>query len=167
MPKEEKEKKDQNSNSEQSVLEESKIFRERQYTRAVSCILIFIFLAWLLGRLEFGFFWLLALIILVFIWWRNKISWLLELVCKDADLEARRDRAFQDTETVEWLNFILNRWWVHFVFFTRIRKKNTFFYFFAHWCQSLIFRTIGFADDFKLSLNVTIRSTSVFNLSKL
>lgn len=110
MPKKEEKKKNSDSNLEQSVLEDSKIFRERQYTRATLCILVFIFLAWLLGRLAFGVFWLLALIILVVIWWRSKISWLLELVCKDADVEARRDRAFQDTETVEWLNFILNRW---------------------------------------------------------
>jgi Ca2+-dependent lipid-binding protein len=115
MSKEPKEKKLENQNgnsniSEQSVLEDCKSFRERQYTRAVCSVGIFIALAWLLGRFEFGFFWLLGLMVFVILWWKCKISWLLELVCKDADLEARRERAFHDTETVEWLNFILNRW---------------------------------------------------------
>lgn len=93
-----------------TILDDGKATRDSQYKRAVISIGIFVFFAWVLGRWQYGLHWILALIVFVFLWWKCKISWLLELVCKDADIEGRRERAFNNTETVEWLNFIINRW---------------------------------------------------------
>ncbi|KAK3749843.1 hypothetical protein QZH41_015502, partial [Actinostola sp. cb2023] len=102
----------ENQNSKQSILEDGKALRDKQYKRAIISIGVFISLAWILGRYGYSIFWFFVLIALLMLWWKCKISWLLELVCKDADLEARRERAFNNSETVEWLNFIINRWLV-------------------------------------------------------
>lgn len=72
---------------------------------AVSC-------AWLIGFCALSFVWAFLLIGSLFLVWKTKIS---RIVKQHLDIEETalyRRRAFRQHETVEWLNFLLNRWWV-------------------------------------------------------
>ena len=54
----------------------------------------------------------LTLLILVFTVWNRKSHNLLERTMKAAELNVHQKKAIRNEETVEWLNFLLNRWYV-------------------------------------------------------
>lgn len=85
-------------------------YRVQQHRRIVCCFGVSVFLAWVLGKLDFGIYWFFSLFVFTVVWLRCKNATIQELVFKEAELEAHRARAFKNDETVEWLNFLMNRW---------------------------------------------------------
>ncbi|XP_076463535.1 extended synaptotagmin-1-like isoform X2 [Babylonia areolata] len=69
-------------------------------------------LSWLIGFFEFSFVWAFLLISALFIVWKAKISRIIKQHLNVEETVLYRRRAFRQNETVEWLNFLLNRWWV-------------------------------------------------------
>ncbi|KAK7451362.1 hypothetical protein BaRGS_00039834, partial [Batillaria attramentaria] len=72
---------------------------------AVSC-------SWLVGFFELSFVWAFLLILSLFVVWKAKIS---KIVKQHLDIEETalyRRRAFRQNESAEWMNFLINRWWV-------------------------------------------------------
>lgn len=68
--------------------------------------------SWLIGFWELSFVYAFLLIASLFLVWKTKIS---KIVKQHLDFEETalyRRRAFRQNESVEWLNFLLNRWWV-------------------------------------------------------
>ena len=90
--------------------EDMKAFRGKHYLRLVVSTAGFVVFAWIFGRLGFGVVWLAPFLVLVFSWWNRTSSEVLETATRLADIQAQRERAFKNTETAEWLNFIVNRW---------------------------------------------------------
>ncbi|CAB4019743.1 tricalbin-1-like isoform X1 [Paramuricea clavata] len=95
-----------------NMAEDMKAFRGKHYFRLVVSTAGFVVLAWIFGRIGFGIVWLAPFLVLVFSWWNRTSSEILETTARLADVQARRERAFQNAETAEWLNFIVNRWCV-------------------------------------------------------
>jgi Ca2+-dependent lipid-binding protein len=93
-----------------NMAEDMKAFRGKHYFRLVVSTAGFVVLAWIFGRIGFGIVWLTPFLVLVFSWWNRTSSEILETTARLADVQARRERAFQNAETAEWLNFIVNRW---------------------------------------------------------
>ena len=90
--------------------EDMKAFRGKHYFRLVVSTAGFVVLAWIFGRIGFSVIWLAPFLVFVFSWWNRTSSEILETTTRLADIQARRERAFKNAETAEWLNFILNRW---------------------------------------------------------
>jgi Ca2+-dependent lipid-binding protein len=65
---------------------------------------------WILGLLGASFFWVFGVMVLTFAVWRSKVMVLLERQLKQQELMVHRRRALRQSETTEWLNFIINRW---------------------------------------------------------
>ncbi|XP_041353742.1 tricalbin-3-like isoform X2 [Gigantopelta aegis] len=69
-------------------------------------------LAWALGYFGFSSLWIFFLVSSLFVIWKSQTS---KIIKKHLDYEEaalHRKRALRQSETVEWLNFLLNRWWV-------------------------------------------------------
>ena len=73
-------------------------------------ICVFVVLAYLFGRLGWTWPFVLPLCFLAFWHWREKLSDVHTFAKREAELHEHRKRAFQHAETVEWLNFLINRW---------------------------------------------------------
>ncbi|KAK7104209.1 hypothetical protein V1264_018965 [Littorina saxatilis] len=68
--------------------------------------------SWLIGFFEFSFVWAFLLIAGLFLIWKAKISKIIKQHLNLEESALYRRRAFRQNETAEWLNFLLNRWWV-------------------------------------------------------
>ncbi|XP_078593526.1 uncharacterized protein LOC144871656 isoform X5 [Branchiostoma floridae x Branchiostoma japonicum] len=68
--------------------------------------------AWLLGSMGVSVAWLGGLCLLLLLVWRGKVQQIVEEAVREEELRVHRKRALRQSETAEWLNFILNRWWV-------------------------------------------------------
>ncbi|CAH1263767.1 MCTP1 [Branchiostoma lanceolatum] len=68
--------------------------------------------AWVLGSMGVSVAWLIGLCLLLLLVWRGKVQQIVEEAVKEEELRVHRKRALRQSETAEWLNFILNRWWV-------------------------------------------------------
>jgi Ca2+-dependent lipid-binding protein len=90
--------------------EDMKAFRGKHYFRLVVSTAGFVVLAWIFGRIGFSVIWLAPVPLFIFSWWDPTSSLTFEAAPRVADIQARRERAFKNAETAEWLNFILNRW---------------------------------------------------------
>ena len=90
--------------------EDMKAFRGKHYFRLVVSTAGFVVFAWIFGRFGFGIMWLVPFLVILFSWWNRTSSEVLETATRLADIQAHRERAFKNTETAEWLNFIVNRW---------------------------------------------------------
>ncbi|ESP01611.1 hypothetical protein LOTGIDRAFT_172554 [Lottia gigantea] len=69
-------------------------------------------ISWVLGYLEFSFLWVFMLSASLFVVWKTKIG---NIIRRHLDFEEdnlHRKRALRQSESVEWFNFLLNRWWV-------------------------------------------------------
>lgn len=75
----------------------------------ICCIVV---LAWCLGTWQQSFFWVFCLVVVIFFVWKGKVLSLTEQYIKEKTLLMHRKRALRNNETTEWLNFIINRWWV-------------------------------------------------------
>ena len=72
--------------------------------------------SWLLGMYGFSFFWIFLLLGAAFWVWYRKATSLLEQALKEKEVVLMRRRNLRQSETAEWLNFILNRWFVCYIF---------------------------------------------------
>ncbi|XP_046355848.2 uncharacterized protein PYUK71.03c-like isoform X2 [Haliotis rufescens] len=69
-------------------------------------------IAWGLGCYGCSFLWVFFLVSCLFVIWRAKISRIIKRHLDFEEATLHRKRALRQSETVEWLNFLLNRWWV-------------------------------------------------------
>nr|CAD7414156.1 unnamed protein product [Timema poppensis] len=79
---------------------------------ALGLVSISLVLSWLLGAAGLSLAWLLLLLVLVVALWRAHFSRLLDAAIHCERLRVRRRRALSIDETAEWVNFLVNRWWV-------------------------------------------------------
>lgn len=66
--------------------------------------------AWALGYFAFSSLWIFLIVSCLFIVWKAKIH---KIIKRQLALEQsllHRKKALRQNETVEWLNFLLNRW---------------------------------------------------------
>ena len=95
-------------------------FQEKQAksSRDNQQILLYLFVAftmiltWGLGLMEFSFMWTFALIVLTFFVWHSKVMKLVEEHLRYKEVQLHRKRALRHGETAEWLNLVINRWYV-------------------------------------------------------
>lgn len=67
-------------------------------------------IAWGLGCYGCSFLWVFFLVSCLFVIWRAKISRIIKRHLDFEEATLHRKRALRQSETVEWLNFLLNRW---------------------------------------------------------
>ena len=84
--------------------------RQYQQQRLIIWLLIFTVLAWVLGRCEVGFLWIFLLLVWMILWWNNNAARIIEIAAEEVENDLRRKKAQTNSETAEWLNFLLNRW---------------------------------------------------------
>ncbi|XP_055957357.1 uncharacterized protein LOC126821662 isoform X2 [Patella vulgata] len=68
--------------------------------------------AWAFGYFEFSFLWVFLLSACLFLVWKTKIGTIIRRHLDYEEDNLHRKRALRQSESVEWLNFLLNRWWV-------------------------------------------------------
>ncbi|XP_061173076.1 uncharacterized protein LOC133182305 isoform X2 [Saccostrea echinata] len=68
--------------------------------------------SWVLGTLQMAFYWTFLLFGVIFVVWRTKLRQILRNKIFAVECLIHRKRALRQDESSEWLNFILNRWWV-------------------------------------------------------
>lgn len=66
--------------------------------------------AWALGHFEYSFLWVFLLISGLFILWKTKLTNIVQNRLYQEEIRIHRKRALRQSETAEWLNFIVNRW---------------------------------------------------------
>jgi len=66
--------------------------------------------AWFLGSLDFSFLWVFGLIFSLFLVWKTRLRNIVERNIDWHKEHFQRKRALRQEETVEWLNFVMNRW---------------------------------------------------------
>lgn len=93
-----------------SERERRTLYRANQQQRLLISLLIFIIIAWVLGRCDASTVWIFALLAWVLLWWKNTGTRAIDLAAREAEIDKRRERAFSSAETAEWLNFMINRW---------------------------------------------------------
>nr|XP_006815506.1 PREDICTED: uncharacterized protein LOC102802144 [Saccoglossus kowalevskii] len=75
-----------------------------------NCVLLS--LAWLLGVAGYSYAFIVLMLLLLMVVWRTKLVEILQEIIQVETLRVHRRRALRQSETAEWLNFIINRWWV-------------------------------------------------------
>ncbi|KAK2158561.1 hypothetical protein LSH36_167g03038 [Paralvinella palmiformis] len=86
--------------------------RENQQILLYMFISFVVILAWIIGYFQFSFLWVFLLILLTLLVWWNKVISLIEAYVRDKEVEVHRKRALRKSETAEWMNFLVNRWWI-------------------------------------------------------
>jgi len=80
------------------------------------CVYLFVAAAmgisWILGWFQFSFFWVFVVIFATFFVWKTRVLSLTERYVRQCELHVHRKRALNQHESVEWLNFLINRWYV-------------------------------------------------------
>ena len=90
----------------------AKASRENQQLIIYLFVASVLIVAWLLGSLQFSFVWVFFLMALTFMVWWGKVFSLTERYIKEKEILVHRRRALRQSETSEWLNFVINRWLV-------------------------------------------------------
>jgi len=67
-------------------------------------------LSWFLGNFDFSFLWVFAMVFGLFIVWKSRLRNIVESNLQWHKEQFHRKRALRQEETVEWLNFAVNRW---------------------------------------------------------
>eukprot|EP00794_Sanderia_malayensis_P017602 gene17602-19355_t len=86
-------------------------FCKLQTFRLSVAICVFIAIAYVFGRLGVSWVTLLVLCVLAILQWQDKFLDIQKFAYREAEIQEHRKKAFASAETVEWLNFFLNRWW--------------------------------------------------------
>lgn len=86
------------------------LYRANQQQRLLISLLVFTVIAWVIGKYDASIAWILAVLAWIVLWWNNNATRVIELAAKEAEIDRRRQRALSNAETVEWLNFLINRW---------------------------------------------------------
>ncbi|XP_052057688.1 uncharacterized protein LOC127698326 isoform X6 [Mytilus californianus] len=68
--------------------------------------------SWAIGHYQCSFLWVFLLISGLFVLWKTKLTNIVQNRMYQEELRIHRKRALRQSETAEWLNFIINRWWV-------------------------------------------------------
>ena len=66
--------------------------------------------SWLLGSFGFSFIWIFPLLFATFWLWYKKVTNILETALREKETLLLRRRNLRQSESAEWLNFLLNRW---------------------------------------------------------
>ncbi len=103
-------KRDDFDAEEEELNKSAQVSRENQQLAVYLFVCVITILAWILGTLDFSFVWIFLLIVVTFMIWWGKLMKLVEDHIKWKELVVHRRRALRQSETAEWLNFVLNRW---------------------------------------------------------
>ncbi|XP_064601756.1 uncharacterized protein LOC135467816 isoform X3 [Liolophura sinensis] len=93
-------------------------YKRRRQSTENQMYYLYIFVAfivsssWLLGTFEFSFLWVFLLSAILFTVWKTQVTQLVRRHLQLEEVMVHRKRALRNSETTEWLNFIINRWWV-------------------------------------------------------
>lgn len=98
-------------NSPEALEAQAKKERDDTQLRLSLFVCAVVVLTWLLGAYGFSFVWAGFIIPLIFTVWYRKNCRILDARVREAEIKVHRRKALRDEETVEWLNFVLNRWW--------------------------------------------------------
>lgn len=66
--------------------------------------------SWAVGYFQHSFLWVFLLICSLFILWKTKLTNIVQNRLYQEEIRIHRKRALRQSETAEWLNFIINRW---------------------------------------------------------
>ncbi|XP_021363812.1 extended synaptotagmin-1-like isoform X2 [Mizuhopecten yessoensis] len=69
-------------------------------------------LAWGLGVWGCSFLWVFIVIAALFVVWKTKLTNIVKRHLSMEEQRIHRKKALRQSETLEWLNFVFNRWWV-------------------------------------------------------
>ena len=99
--------------------DELRMLRKRQNEQMVVYLLVCfaIVAAWILGSWQFSFVWTFVIALFTLVIWRSKVLTLTERNLQYRETILHRRRSLRQSESAEWLNFLLNRWSV-FRFFS-------------------------------------------------
>ncbi|CAH1793049.1 unnamed protein product [Owenia fusiformis] len=90
--------------------------RKRRRENQLLFIYIFVglslLMAWKLGEYSFSIIWIFGLVGVVFVVWWARVLRLTEEHLKFYEVLLHRKKALGRSESAEWLNFVINRWWV-------------------------------------------------------
>jgi len=93
--------------------DEKLLLRKRQNEQ----LYVYLFVAgalvvcWLLGLYQFSFVWVFAVIFLTFVMWKIRLLSVTEYFLRQCELRMHQRRALSQSETAEWLNFVIRRWY--------------------------------------------------------
>ncbi|XP_064394544.1 uncharacterized protein LOC135341813 isoform X2 [Halichondria panicea] len=98
------------------ALAAQKTFRARQtgFVRRLSlwCITILSFvLAWAIGHLQVSPVLLVLLLLAMVVIWRDQAGKILQSAHQETEIKLRRHKTIHQSETAEWVNVALNKWW--------------------------------------------------------
>uniref|UniRef100_A0A646QE25 Tricalbin-1 n=1 Tax=Hemiscolopendra marginata TaxID=943146 RepID=A0A646QE25_9MYRI len=99
-----------NNDFEEELLKKSQ--RETQFVWSNIFLSLTIIGSWILGQAGLSVAWIVLLLGLFYVVWQGKLIRLIEETVVFEKLRIHRRRALQTAETAEWLNFIINRWWI-------------------------------------------------------
>ncbi|XP_063430371.1 uncharacterized protein LOC134712590 isoform X2 [Mytilus trossulus] len=68
--------------------------------------------SWAIGHYQCSFLWVFLLISGLFVLWKTKLTNIVQNRMCQEEIRIHRKRALRQSETVEWFNFLINRWWV-------------------------------------------------------
>ncbi|CAM1331331.1 Uncharacterised protein g10548 [Pycnogonum litorale] len=86
--------------------------REKRFGFQLIIVSLLVLFAWILGYKQCSLAWAVFVTVLVIIIWKSTFVSLLEDSVKFEENRIHRQRALHNLETAEWLNFIINRWWL-------------------------------------------------------
>ncbi|XP_033734634.1 extended synaptotagmin-1-like isoform X2 [Pecten maximus] len=69
-------------------------------------------LAWGLGVWGCSFLWVFIVIAALFVVWRTKLTNIVKRHLAKEEQRIHRKKALRQSESLEWVNFVFNRWWV-------------------------------------------------------
>jgi Ca2+-dependent lipid-binding protein len=88
----------------------AKIRRENLQLIIYIIVAVCICFSWLLGLMQASFLWIFLLILSLFLLWKTKVFALTEEFIRFKELQLHRKKALRQTETSEWLNFLIHKW---------------------------------------------------------
>lgn len=86
--------------------------RENEQLHVYLFVVVALVASWLLGVYQFSFFWVFIVIFLTFVVWKSKALSVMERFLRQCELHLHRRRVLSQHETAEWLNFVINRWYM-------------------------------------------------------
>lgn len=91
-------------------LQEMKRERQNEQMKIYLFVLIMYLLIFWIGLLGCSLFWVFVIAFVTFSMWKRKVFSLTERYIKEKETILHRKKALRQSETCEWLNFIVNRW---------------------------------------------------------
>jgi len=97
------------------LVDDKCLLRRRQNEQLVVYLFVSAALVttWFFGLYQLSFFWVFVVTFITFVFWKSRVLSFTEHFLRQSELFMHRKRALSQSETAEWLNFIINRWYVH------------------------------------------------------